>query len=146
MTDDRKIARDHGILDERVLDRRRFLSTLGAGAVGATLFGLTDVGGLASAFARPLMSGSSASGANPIYMVALGDSVMWGQGLADAQKFQTKIASWIQTTNPERRPVQRFNFAHSGATIGGLAGMPRSHTTGQMTAAVFARTANSPRS
>ena len=146
MTDDRKIAHEHGIIDERVLDRRRFLARLGVGAVGATLFGLTDAGALASAIARPLLSGTASGGASPIYMVALGDSVMWGQGLADAQKFQTKIASWIQTTNPERRPVQRFNFAHSGATIGGLAGMPRSHTTGQMTAAVFARTANSPRS
>ena len=146
MADDRKIAHEHGILDERVLDRRRFLARLGAGAVGATLFGLTDAGGLASAIARPLLSGPRAAGAAPIYMVALGDSVMWGQGLADTQKFQTKVANWIQATNPERRPVQRWNFAHSGATIGGLAGMSRSHTTGQMTAAVFGRTGAGPRS
>lgn len=145
MTDDRKAAREHGILDERILDRRRFLARLGAGAAGAAFLGLADAGGLASAIARPLMSGAPSAGATPIYMVALGDSVMWGQGLADAQKFQTKIANWIQTTHPDRRPVQRWNFAHSGATIGGLRGMSASHTTGQMTAAVFARTGSGPR-
>ena len=145
MADDRKIAHEHGIIDERVLDRRRFLARLGAGAAGAAFLGLTDAGGLASAFARPLLANGASAGASPIHMVALGDSVMWGQGLADSQKFQTKIANWIQTTNPERRPVQRFNFAHSGATIGGLAGMSGSHTTGQMTAAVFARTGGGTR-
>lgn len=145
MTDDLKAAREHGILDERILDRRRFLARLGAGAAGAAFLGLTDASGLASAIARPLMSGAPSTGATPIYMVALGDSVMWGQGLADAQKFQTKVANWIETTHPDRRRVQRWNFAHSGASIGGLRGMSGSHTTGQMTAAVFARTSSSPR-
>ena len=148
MTHIRSLSHEHGILDdrtpdERMLDRRRFLAKLGAGAIGATLLGLTDAAGLASAFARPVVSTTGAAGAaRPVYMVALGDSVMWGQGLADAQKFQTKVASWIQSAHPDRRPVQRWNFAHSGATIGGLQGLDTrgaAHVTGQMTAAVLGR-------
>ena len=146
MTDSRKTAHDHGILDERILDRRRFLAQLGAGAIGATLLGLTDAGGLASAFGRPIVSTSGAATAlRPIYMVALGDSIMWGQGLADSQKFQTKVANWIQATHPDRRQVQRWNFAHSGATIGGLGGLDAHHIGGQMTAAVFGRVASANR-
>ena len=146
MTDKRKAAYEHGILDERTLDRRRFLARLGAGVAGATFLGLTDVGGLADALARPVIATTRGSGATrPIYMVALGDSVMWGQGLSDAQKFQGKIERWIETTNPQRRQVQRWNFAHSGATIAGLKGVATSHTTGQMTAAVFARQSSSNR-
>jgi hypothetical protein len=146
MTDNRKTAREHGILDERPLDRRRFLAHLGAGALGATVLGLTDLAGLTNAFARPIVSTTgAATAARPIYMVALGDSIMWGQGLADAQKFQTKVANWIQTTHPDRRPVQRWNFAHSGATIGGLGGLDAHHVSGQMTAAVFGRVASANR-
>ena len=143
MTDYRKVARAHGILDERLVDRRRFLAKLGAGALGATFLGLTDAGALADAFARPVFSTGGATGsARAINMIALGDSVMWGQGLDDMQKFQAKIASWIQSNNAERRQVRRWNFAHSGATIGSLKGMGGSHTTGQMTAAVFSRAAS----
>ena len=150
MTDRSKAAREHGILDERALerplDRRRFLAHLGAGALGAAMLNLGDAtSGFASAFTRPAVTG--AQGLRPIYMVALGDSVMWGQGLSDGQKFQTKIASWIQTTHPDRRPVQRWNFAHSGATLGGLKGLGTAsghHTTGQVTAAVLGKSSTTP--
>ena len=149
MTDSRKTAHEHGILDDRILDRRRFLAHLGAGALGATFLGITDGFGLRSALARPVASTTRlTTAARPIYMVALGDSIMWGQGLADAQKFQTKIANWIETAHPDRRQVQRWNFAHSGATIGGLKGLASDgapHIGGQMTAAVFGRVASANR-
>ena len=150
MTDRNKAAREHGILDERALerplDRRRFLAHLGAGALGAAMLNLGDAtSGFASVFSGS--SAGAAQAARPIYMVALGDSVMWGQGLADGQKFQAKIAQWIQTTHPDRRRVQRWNFAHSGATIGALAGLGTNtglHVTGQMTAAVLGKSAVTP--
>ena len=152
MTDSTRAAREHGILEERALDRpldrRRFLAHLGAGAMGAALVGL---GGASTSFAgvvsRSSTTGARAQGMRPIYMVALGDSVMWGQGLSDSQKFQAKVASWIQTTHPDRRAVQRWNFAHSGATLGGLKGLGtpnRAHVTGQLTAAVLGKSAVTP--
>ena len=151
MTDRHKAAREHGILDERApgqpLDRRRFLAHLGAGALGAAMLNLGDASSVfASMF--PGTAGTAATqAARPIYMVALGDSVMWGQGLSDGQKFQAKVASWIQSTHPDRRPVQRWNFAHSGATLGGLAGLGTKtslHVTAQMTAAVLGKSAATP--
>ena len=159
MTHSIRGSHEHGILDERadteqhtrqerIVDRRRFLAHLGAGALGAALLNFRDpTSALASALSGPTVGGAGAAAAvRPIYMVALGDSVMWGQGLSDAQKFQAKVAQWIQTTHPDRRQVQRWNFAHSGATIGGLAGLgPSAYSTGQMTAAVFGRLASANR-
>src|SRR5262249_22159955 len=49
-------------------------------------------------------------------MVVLGDSIMWGQGLPQDQKFSTLVQNWLAKWVAPR-PVQRFVFAHSGARI-----------------------------
>ncbi len=50
-------------------------------------------------------------------IVALGDSVVWGQGLRNNQKFRTTVANQISRRLNER--VTLRNFSHSGAIIGG---------------------------
>ena len=50
-------------------------------------------------------------------MVAVGDSVMWGQGLYDEEKFTSIVASRIQAKLGDQRVVLQ-GFSHSGAIIG----------------------------
>ncbi|MFL5606315.1 MAG: hypothetical protein ACJ8AD_07715 [Gemmatimonadaceae bacterium] len=119
-------ANEHGISQlspsttPGAVDRRRFLTQLGnAGMLGAAFLTLGD---RPDALWRILggHAGAARGGAadRPIYMVCLGDSIMWGQGLADGQKFQALVANWIQSNNPARRQIRRWNFAHSGAGFG----------------------------
>lgn len=90
------------------LDRRRFLAQLGGiSALGASYLTL---GGIANAMPR--------GGARPLYMLSLGDSIMWGQGLAEAQKFRNIVQQWLRANNAERRDVVQFNYSHSGASLG----------------------------
>jgi hypothetical protein len=49
----------------------------------------------------------------PFNMVAIGDSVMWGQGLLPANKFAVKVRDWIASQIGE--PVDLRMRAHSGA-------------------------------
>ena len=55
----------------------------------------------------------------PFNMIAVGDSVMWGQGLADApgqpHKFVSLVRNWVQGSMG--KPVSLLSFAHSGARI-----------------------------
>lgn len=58
----------------------------------------------------------------PFRMLVLGDSVMWGQGLADEHKFSYRVREWIceQRSNgscPDKDDVQIHVEAHSGAVI-----------------------------
>lgn len=55
----------------------------------------------------------------PFNVVIVGDSVMWGQGLVDANKFSTKVRAWL-TSQFGGRLVVPFNHAHSGAIIGDM--------------------------
>ena len=48
-------------------------------------------------------------------MVTLGDSIMWGQGLRESEKFSTQVQQWLETT--VGRSVQLDVFAHSRAVI-----------------------------
>lgn len=50
-------------------------------------------------------------------VVAVGDSVMWGQGLAENQKTRSLVAQHLATRYP-KLSVQLFNFSHSGAIVG----------------------------
>src|SRR3984957_767771 len=52
--------------------------------------------------------------ARPFNILAIGDSIMWGQGLQTADKFSSKTAAWIgsQIGSPTTLSVR----AHSGAT------------------------------
>lgn len=98
------------------LSRRSFLK-------GSTFF--LGVAALGSAAAHPLFNPAAAqSGAlgRPLRMLAIGDSVMWGQGLEEKHKFTYLVRNWLC----ERRgggscrgvdDVQLHVEAHSGAKI-----------------------------
>lgn len=51
----------------------------------------------------------------PLRMLVLGDSIMWGQGLRPEEKFSARIKCWLQEKTG--RPVQQKVEAHSGAVI-----------------------------
>src|SRR6267143_1578670 len=51
----------------------------------------------------------------PLEMLVLGDSIMWGQGLKPEQKFSWRIKCWLQEKT--NREVNQKVFAHSGALI-----------------------------
>ena len=53
----------------------------------------------------------------PLEMLVLGDSIMWGQGLKPEEKFSWRIKCWLQEKT--NRDVRQQVFAHSGALISG---------------------------
>jgi hypothetical protein len=81
-----------------------------------------------------LLTGSSSARANcpgdfrpaagdPLEMLVLGDSIMWGQGLKPEEKFFWRIKCWLQEKT--NREVTQTVFAHSGALLKGAAEVPR---------------------
>jgi hypothetical protein len=54
---------------------------------------------------------------NPMQMLVLGDSIMWGQGLGPEQKFSFRVKCWLQEKTG--REVQTKVEAHSGAHLDG---------------------------
>lgn len=54
------------------------------------------------------------------HMVVIGDSVAWGNGLKEEDKYYYLVADWLQKTL--NRPVDVTVYAHSGATISGESG------------------------
>src|SRR6266404_6423100 len=52
---------------------------------------------------------------DPLQMLVLGDSIMWGQGLKPEQKFSWRVKCWLQEKTG--REVKQTVFAHSGALI-----------------------------
>ncbi|MGH9871824.1 MAG: SGNH/GDSL hydrolase family protein [Pyrinomonadaceae bacterium] len=54
---------------------------------------------------------------DPLQMLVLGDSIMWGQGLRDDEKFSTRVKCWLQEKT--NREVKLHIEAHSGAVISG---------------------------
>jgi hypothetical protein len=59
---------------------------------------------------------------NPMQMLVLGDSIMWGQGLRPEQKFSWRIKCWLQEKTG--REVQTRVEAHSGAHLDGASSAP----------------------
>jgi hypothetical protein len=51
-------------------------------------------------------------------MLVLGDSIMWGQGLREDEKFSTRVKCWLQEKT--KREVRVHVEAHSGAVITGV--------------------------
>ena len=90
-------------------DRREFLTgaVLGAAALGGVHLTFGSLG-------RALKE--SVPQAAPFNVVVLGDSIMWGQGLNEGQKFSYKVARWIGQRLPGTE-VRRHVLAHSGARI-----------------------------
>ena len=67
----------------------------------------------------------------PLVMVAVGDSVMWGQGLASASKFTTKVRAWL--IGRMGKDVRLVTLAHSGAiTAPGTAAQEALATPGEV--------------
>ena len=50
-------------------------------------------------------------------MLVLGDSIMWGQGLRDEEKFSSRVKCWLEEKTD--REVKVHVEAHSGAVISG---------------------------
>jgi len=53
--------------------------------------------------------------ANDFRIVNLGDSVPWGQGLLESEKYDVIVKTTLAATHPV---VTLERFAHSGAVIG----------------------------
>ncbi|MDQ4123249.1 MAG: hypothetical protein M3209_17570 [Acidobacteriota bacterium] len=73
----------------------------------------------ASAFAQTVSLDTSAPPAEkPFEMLVIGDSIIWGQGLEDKDKFTFLTKSWLEINKFNRkRSVNMFVKAHSGASI-----------------------------
>ena len=126
------------------VERRDFLKrsaiTLGAGVIG--LGGVRELLASVEGASARAWAGAGAAAAEPFRMAVIGDSVMWGQGLAEQDKIHTKVLSYI-ASGLNGRPVEKQVAAHSGAIIGlkapdlnaeyaanGMSGeMPRGHPT-----------------
>lgn len=57
------------------------------------------------------------SGGDALQMLVIGDSIMWGQGLKDEEKFSSRVKCWLQEKT--NREVKLHMEAHSGAVISG---------------------------
>lgn len=87
------------------ISRRSFLAsiTAAAGALYCHRSGL----------ARPILHPSE-----PFEFLVIGDSLVWGQGLEEEQKFYRMTKSWLRDEIfMGQRPVSLNVLAHSGATI-----------------------------
>jgi hypothetical protein len=59
------------------------------------------------------------------YVVTLGDSIMWGQGIPDGSKFRDLVVGWLQSQfGAARHVIQIPTHAHSGARILPANGVP----------------------
>ncbi len=56
-------------------------------------------------------------GDDPLHMLVIGDSIMWGQGLRDEEKFSSRVQCWLEEKT--NRTVKVEVEAHSGAVISG---------------------------
>ncbi len=82
------------------IDRRNFLKALAA-----------------SLAAIPVRSLLAADG-EPYHLLVIGDSLIWGQGLAEADKIYSRTAEWLRRDAfGSPRDVKLKVKAHSGATI-----------------------------
>jgi len=59
------------------------------------------------------------AGGDPLQMLVIGDSIMWGQGLREDEKFSSRVKCWLQEKT--EREVKVHIEAHSGAIISGSA-------------------------
>jgi hypothetical protein len=95
------------------IDRRGFLR----GAAGAVFGGALLPRDLTELFANRFLGDVGAlRDAGPFDMLVLGDSIMWGQGLKDEQKFSYRVEQWVRNQLPGVH-VRRYVLAHSGARI-----------------------------
>lgn len=53
-----------------------------------------------------------------LHMLVIGDSIMWGQGLREDEKFSTRVKCWLE--DKTNREVKVHVEAHSGAVMSGV--------------------------
>jgi hypothetical protein len=93
----------------RRIDRRTFLGRAALAAAAAPLLaGLRPL--------APALAWAGPAQERPFEMLVLGDSVMWGQGLREEEKFYTKVKEALEREIVCRRVNLRV-LAHSEATI-----------------------------
>lgn len=63
------------------------------------------------------------AGADPFHILVIGDSIMWGQGLNEEEKFTTRVKCWLEEKTD--RAVKLHVEAHSGALVSGGTRPPR---------------------
>jgi lysophospholipase L1-like esterase len=101
------------------MNRRQLLHS---GALTCTLLLTFIVQQVASTTFVSLATSQSTQVKRPLRMLVLGDSVMWGQGLKDENKFSYKVREWICAQRnsgscQNKDDVQIHVEAHSGAVI-----------------------------
>jgi lysophospholipase L1-like esterase len=67
------------------------------------------------------------AGSDPLHLLVLGDSIMWGQGLKEEEKFSSRVRCWLQ--EKINREVKVHVEAHSGAVISGASSALPDFTT-----------------
>src|SRR5687767_11231577 len=92
---------------------RRLISS---SSIAAILFGILALVPVNYSFAQqPVPDGSQSAAPQPIQMLVLGDSIMWGQGLKTPDKAWWRLKNWLQEKTG--RDVRERVEAHSGAAI-----------------------------
>jgi lysophospholipase L1-like esterase len=64
---------------------------------------------------------------DPLHMLVIGDSIMWGQGLREEEKFSSRVKCWLQEKT--KREVRVHVEAHSGAVVSAASAAKLSFTT-----------------
>ena len=80
-----------------------------------------------AAFAQCPTTTAVVSPGDPFHMLVLGDSVMWGQGLRDEEKFSSRLKCWLE--EKINREVSVQVEAHSGAVISAVSNDPPEFVT-----------------
>ena len=81
----------------------------------ATMILIAAVGVAPGQVRDPATSETKVNELETLNMLVLGDSIMWGQGLRDRDKFWWRIRNWLQEKTGRR--VQERIEAHLGAAI-----------------------------
>jgi hypothetical protein len=89
--------------------RRHFLERIGAAAAGVFVAGRSILSSPVSEFSAEV---------EPFEMLVLGDSLIWGQGLKEEDKFYWLTKQWLQKeVFAQNRQVNLKLKAHSGSTL-----------------------------
>ncbi len=92
---------------------RRFISS---SSIAAFVIGILALAAVNSSFAQqPVPDSSKPIARDPLHMLVLGDSIMWGQGLKTPDKAWWRLKNWLQEKTG--RDVKERIEAHSGAAI-----------------------------
>ena len=92
---------------------RRLISSSSMAAILLGILALVAVN--SSVAQQPAPTSSQSNAPDPIHMLVLGDSIMWGQGLKTPDKAWWRLKNWLQQKTG--RDVRERVEAHSGAAI-----------------------------